>query len=394
MTTLCWGLFLFFATDLGDVVVVPIDGPPVSVVKFSADGAVVGGVPKPGNGEPTKWPLRDLTGIRFPSQPPTALSGIQLRLADDEALKCSAVESATADEFKVRGNLFGSISIPCEAIVGAILDPDADENQSHRVHEWLKRPRDSDALLFRNFDESKGSFQELDDGSVTMEVDGTKKKTPRSQVLALAFDPRLLQPKKFNDAFAFVRLSDGTRLRISKLTATLERTETATLETVLGPTLTVKREHLVDASIRNGRVFYLSDLKELKSTFTTYLDDAWPMQRDRAVTGAPMKIAGRGFDKGLGVRSGSSLTFAAAGYSRFEAMIGLDDAAGPLGHAIFSIEVDGKRIGEPLAAIAGAPPTPIRVPLEKAKTVTLRVDFGKRGDVQDFADWGDARFVK
>ena len=392
-TTCCWLLSAVALGDwLSDVTIVPVDGPPVSVTKFTADGQTVGGAPK--EGEPRQWPLRELLAVKFPSQPPAALSGVHLRLADDEAIKCSAIESATADEFRVRGNLFGSMTIPAESIVGAVLDPDADESQSQRALDWMKKPRDSDALLFKNFDEAKGAFQGLDDGSAIMEVDGAKRKTPRSQVLAVAFDPRLLQPKKVEGPFALVRLSDGSRLRSTKLHASTERTESVTLDTVVGPSITLKREHLVDASIRNGRVVYLSDVKDFKSSITPYLDDAWPVQRDRSVQGGPMRIAGRLFDKGLGVRSGTSMTFDAAGYSRFEATIGLDDSAGPLGHAVFSVEVDGKRATEDIAVETGTKPKAIRVPLASAKTVTLRVDFGKRGDVQDFADWGDARLVK
>jgi hypothetical protein len=386
--------FLAAADDpLAEVEIVPVDGPSVKVAKFSAEGGVVRGVRHLGRGDPAEWRIRDVASIRFPSKPPLSLSGVHLRLADEEAVRCSAIEKATADEFTVRGNQFGAFRVPAELMIGAVIDPDADESISERAAEWMKKPRDRDAMLFKNFDESKGSFLGIDDGTVMMEVDGMKRTTPRSQVLAVAFDPQLLQPKKSSGIFAFVRLADGTRLRASTITASSDRPEIVSLETVVGPKIDVKRDQLVDASIRNGRLVYLSDLKESSSETVPYLDDSWPIQRDRAATGVPMRLGGKTFDKGLGVRSGTTISFPVAGFARFDSTIGLDDSAGPLGHAVFVVLVDGKEAVKEVVK-AGDAPKPISAPLAGARSLTLRVDFGLRGDVQDFADWGDARLVK
>jgi len=396
MTMLCCAFIALSTLDdpLAEIELIPVDGAPVKIVKFAAENGRIKGVRHLGRGEPGQWALRDLIAIRFPSQPPTPLSGIHLRLADDEFIRCSAIESAGADEFVVRGNLFGSIKVPSELIIGAVLDPDADERQSERAAEWMKKPRSTDALLFRNFDEAKGSFIGVEDATVTMEVGGAKRTTPRNQVLAVAFDPRLLQPKKTKDEYAVVRLTDGTRLRASAIKAAADRSDAVDLQTVVGSAISVKREHLVDASIRNGRVVYLSDLKAIETEIVPYLDDPWPVQRDRAATGEPMRLGGVVVAKGLGMRSGTRVTYNVEGAVRFEATIGLDDAAGPLGHAVFSVFVDGKRNGDEIALSAGEAPRPISIPLAGARKITLVVAFGLRGDVQDFADWGDARLVK
>jgi hypothetical protein len=397
MTLLCCALLAAFSIvddPLAEVELIPVDGTPVKIVKFSAENGVVKGVKHLGRGEPGQWALRDLISLRFPSPTPTALSGIHLRLADEEIVRCIAIESASADEFAVRGNLFGSLKIPSDLIIGAVLDPDADERQSERAAEWMKKPRNTDALLFRNFDEAKGSFVSVEDASVTLEVDGARKATPRNQVLAVAFDSRLLQSKKTKDLHAVVRLTDGTRLRVTSISAPPDHPDVANLQTVLGSPITVKREHLVDASIRNGRVTYLSDLKELDLEIIPYLDEAWPVQRDRAATGERMRLGGRVVAKGLGMRSGTRMSFPVEGASRFEATIGLDESAGPLGHAIFSVYVDGKRVGEEISLSSSDSPRPISVPLAGARKITMVVAFGLRGDVQDFADWGDARLVK
>jgi hypothetical protein len=383
-----------FDDPLAEVEIVPVEGPPVKVAKFSAEKGVVKGVRHLGRGEASQWAIADLLEIRFPSLPPTPISGIHLRLANDEVLRCSVIESADADEFLVRGNHFGGLKVSSDLIVGGVLDADADERQSERAAEWMKKPRTTDALLFKNFDEAKGSFAGIGENSVDLDVDGAKRSTPRGQVLALAFDPRLLQPKTTRETYLVVRLNDGTRLRASRLEAATERPDVVTIHSLLGTPITVKREHLVDASVRNGRVTYLSDLEETETTVTPYLDDPWPVRRDRAATGEQMRLGGRVVSKGLGMRSGTRITFPADGYARFQTTVGLDDAAGPLAHVVFAVFVDGKRVGEDLALGAGDQPKALSVPLAGAKTITLAVEFGKRGDVQDFADWGDARLVK
>ena len=80
---------------------------------------------------------------------------------------------------------------------------------------------------------------------------------------------------------------------------------------------------------------------------------------------------------------------------RFEALVGLDDRGGREGSVRVRVLADGKPLdlGDDHELTAGDSLS-VRVDVTGAKELTLEVDFGKGGPVQDHVDWVDARFVK
>ena len=120
------------------------------------------------------------------------------------------------------------------------------------------------------------------------------------------------------------------------------------------------------------------------------------MQRDRAVDGRPLRVGGREFSKGLGMHSRSTATFDLAGkYRSFAATIGFDDTATGPGTVACAVEVDGKRLFDiaSLSRTSGSTQLPM-IELAGAKRLTLIVDFGNLGDVQDRLNWCDAVLLK
>src|SRR5262249_32476971 len=110
-------------------------------------------------------------------------------------------------------------------------------------------------------------------------------------------------------------------------------------------------------------------------------------------------------DKGLGVHSHSRLTYAltspGAPYSRFEALVGLDEKTGGRGSVHIRVLTDGKprdlgtTRGRKSVTLTGkSEPLAISVTLKGARELTLEVDFGPGGDVGDHVDWVDARLVR
>jgi hypothetical protein len=80
---------------------------------------------------------------------------------------------------------------------------------------------------------------------------------------------------------------------------------------------------------------------------------------------------------------------------RFQATIGLDDRAGPLGSVVFRVLVDRKqeRFASPTMTSRDVPKA-IDVDIAGARVLILEVDFGDRGDVRDHADWVEARVIR
>ena len=84
------------------------------------------------------------------------------------------------------------------------------------------------------------------------------------------------------------------------------------------------------------------------------------------------------------------------GYQRFEALVGLDDQTGQGGSVRIKVLVDGKpqELGWDKELTSRDQPLPIRVGVAGAKELTLVVEFGERGSVNDHVNWADARLVK
>jgi len=120
-----------------------------------------------------------------------------------------------------------------------------------------------------------------------------------------------------------------------------------------------------------------------------------PYRRDAAVTGHPLRLGGQPFDRGLGTQSRTLLAYRLSpGDRRFQALIGLDDRAGPLGSVVFRVLVDGReRFASPPMSVRDVPKA-IDVDISGGKVIILATEFGPRGDVRDYADWVEARIIR
>ena len=82
------------------------------------------------------------------------------------------------------------------------------------------------------------------------------------------------------------------------------------------------------------------------------------------------------------------------GDRRFQALVGVDDRAGPLGNVVFRVLTDRKpRFATPAMTCRDAA-VAIDVDISEAKLLILITDFGERGDVRDLADWVEARIIR
>ena len=78
----------------------------------------------------------------------------------------------------------------------------------------------------------------------------------------------------------------------------------------------------------------------------------------------------------------------------FEAVVGIDDRAGPDAHALLRVLVDGVVVWDGGARVRGQQPETLRLELKKAKSLALEADFGRNYDLGDFCVFADARLVQ
>lgn len=139
--------------------------------------------------------------------------------------------------------------------------------------------------------------------------------------------------------------------------------------------------------VRAGEV-WLHDLD------LTKMHQGWGKpQIKRSARGKPLTIDGKRFAHGVGTHARSTLWLALDGQvQRFQATVGVDDAAGEPGSVQFSIIGDNRKLFDSGAMRWRAPAQAVDVDLRGVKLLLLLVDDAGDGVKSDHADWVDARF--
>jgi hypothetical protein len=231
------------------------------------------------------------------------------------------------------------------------------------------------------------------DGPLKLEAAGREVAVPRERVQALLFSTELARGRKPRTPYRLLVLINGARLSVRTAELVGEEIRATTLT---GATLRIPKQALAAVNVFNGPAVYLSDLTPRRYEHTPYLGARWPLTNDQSVGGGDLRIGGGSYDKGIGLHSRSRVTYAIpAAAVRFEAVVGLDEVAGRSGNVQIQVFVDGKQLLDaPAELSAGDPPKTLRLPLPaNAKELTVLVDFGRGGDVQDHVDWADARII-
>ena len=153
---------------------------------------------------------------------------------------------------------------------------------------------------------------------------------------------------------------------------------------------------MAEINVYHGRAVYLSDLTAKSYEHTPYLGVSWPLTNDRSVAGGDLRLGGGTYDKGIGMHSRSRATFALpAGAVRFEAVVGLDQVTGRRGAVEVQVLADKKPLLDRPPQLTGTDlPRSLRLMLRPGtRELTLVVEYGRGGDVQDHVDWAEARII-
>jgi hypothetical protein len=256
----------------------------------------------------------------------------------------------------------------------------------------LQHRQQHDLVVLRNGDQVTGRLKALDTENVVMS--GSTGKIARSNVQAVAFDPRYVKSPKSTAARFLLRLADGAR--VSAKTAVLDSDGKLHIPLQAGGELRLPWASVVSLQRVGGNVIPLSSLTPTTFEHTPYLDGKRPLQTDRNVLGGPLALRGREYSIGLGMHSRSIATYAIpANAGQFLATIGIDDDARGEGKAVFVVQLDGKTVSTSPPLTGKDPAVQVGpIPLAGHKRLTLIVEFGQYGDILDYADWCDAMFVE
>ena len=255
-----------------------------------------------------------------------------------------------------------------------------------------RRHGETELLWLANGDLLAGGFLGLDEKKIKFQPEGGPIELERSGVVALGFDPALVVYPRPQGTFLELALADGSRLGV---TAPRVEQGQVVATTRFGTPIRLPLGELASVHSRSASIAYLSEREATAQQYVSYVGPTRPYRRDAAVTGHPLRVAGQRFDRGLGTQSRTLLAYRLApGDRRFQALVGLDDRAGPQGSVVFRVLVDGReKFASPPMSVRDAPKS-IDVDVAGAKVLILATEFGPRGDVRDYADWIEARIIR
>lgn len=138
---------------------------------------------------------------------------------------------------------------------------------------------------------------------------------------------------------------------------------------------------------------YLSDLK------WTYATNGYgPIELDRtngedlALDGAPIRLRGAAYEKGLGVHGPSLIRYPLGqACSRFVADVGIDDDQGGEGSVQFEVWADGERLFQSGRVTGTSPTQTVNIDVQGRRELRLFVGVGGDNYTLDHAVWAGAR---
>jgi hypothetical protein len=290
--------------------------------------------------------------------------------------------------------LGGPIPIPLDALLGLIFKaPGEPEALDSVVAAVRTEPRKNAELLWlTNGDRVLGGFLGLDDKKIRFQPSTGKIELDRGGLQALGFDPGLVNYLRPEGPYLELTLVDGSRLGVTK--ARVEGGQVVGTSR-FGAEIRLPLGELARVHRLSGSVVYLSDREPTATRYVPYFGSVRPYRRGATVAGSTLRVGGQSYDRGLGTQSKTYLIYRIEpGWKRFQATIGLDDQAGPLGSVVFSVMVDDKVRLAPTSASGGDAEKSVDIDLQGGRFLVLITDFGERGDVQDLADWVEARVIR
>jgi hypothetical protein len=233
-----------------------------------------------------------------------------------------------------------------------------------------------------------GVVEQTETGRLHFRYQGRSRTLPLEQVegLILAARPDAPQADEVRPTFT---LASGIVVsgQWKDLDASVWKVQTAWGQDVKLPAADIQ-----DVRFRGGKMTYLSDLNPSKVEEAPFFGHRLGWRRNLNLLGEPLKMNGRTYERGLAVHSRCILTFDLSGrYSRFETLVGFDEAARALGRVDCRVFADGKELYANRDLRADGPPVNLVLPVAGAEQLRLQVDFGANQDTGDRVIWANAR---
>ncbi|MGB0610140.1 MAG: NPCBM/NEW2 domain-containing protein, partial [Verrucomicrobiales bacterium] len=237
--------------------------------------------------------------------------------------------------------------------------------------------------------EVEGLIEEFDSETLIFDRDDKLQMIPVNRAYGVVLASPLLKERERPSCVLSIK--GGSRIRADIIKYINNEVSLSLIENI---ELSVSWERIKRITLRSPRLAYLSDLEPVDYKVSPIVALKRNYQKDRTITGLPIKINDQEYDKGLGFASGMQLDFLNEGlYDLFVAEIGIDDDALGYGDCEFVV-MDRDEVLFRARVKGGEAAKLIKVDITGRSRVSLRVDPGKDLDIADHADWADACFLQ
>ena len=236
-------------------------------------------------------------------------------------------------------------------------------------------------------------FTGFDGDAITVRFRGRDQRLPIERIHGLVFGAeRGAAPPPQPRPTVAVQLAGDLALagRVTGLDA-----RALTLRLPEGVDVAVPLASVARIDVQSDRIAWLSAMAPAAVDQTPAFDRIRPWLVDRAPGGDGLVLDGNAYSRGVCLVPRTSLTWKLdpGTFTRFEAVVGIDDRAGDLGQAVVRVLLDGEVAWERTDLTAASPAESIHVPLGTARQLTLVADFGPGFDLGDHCAFARARLV-
>lgn len=302
-----------------------------------------------------------------------------------------AQKLALADErFRLEWSGGDALQFPIDAIRAVRFQkPLADDPLAAALR---GKGADVDRVLLRVDDRVEAIqalVEKIDEAEVLVQWQDRRRKFARDRLYGVVFAE--VGPASKDEGVCLVKMADGSVLPGSVSSLAGGR---LTLSAGDSSQLVLPWEEVREIEIRSGRVTFLSDLEPVEVREEAIVTLPRPWQRDRNVSGRPLRLAGQRYEKGIGVAARSELVFFTEGkYDMLLATVGIDEETQGRGDCLFVVVGDGQELFR--ERLTGRDePRPLRVEVGGVKRLALVVEPGEDLDLGDHADWCDVRLIR
>ena len=184
------------------------------------------------------------------------------------AIAFAGVKASNENAFEVQPNSLtdASIAVPVDHVLALLLSPSsAADIQESLLSRTRDEPRSSEVLWLTNGDRRTGGFLGLTEQKVRFQRDRTEAALERSGIVAIGFDPAIVNYPSPKEPFLELTFVDGSRLGVSD--CKIERGRVvATMR--FGAQFRAALAHVARIHVRSGSVAYLrTERKPKRSTW-------------------------------------------------------------------------------------------------------------------------------